>query len=81
MPDERRHAESLEVPDRLARERLGEAVEHALAGLDEEDARRARIGGAELAPQGLVGELGDLPGHLDAGRAAADDDECEPAFS
>ena len=30
---------------------------------------------AEVAAQGAVRELGDLAGHLDAGRAGADDDE------
>jgi hypothetical protein len=33
---------------------------------------------AKVAAQGVLGELGDLAGHLDAGRAGADDDEGEP---
>ena len=34
---------------------------------------------AEVAAQRVARELGDLPGHLDAGRAGADDDERQPA--
>jgi len=33
---------------------------------------------AEVAAQGPARELGDLPGHLDAGRTAADDHKREP---
>ena len=33
------------------------------------------VDGAEVALEGAVGELGDLAGHLDAGRPGADDDE------
>ena len=37
----------------------------------------ARVDRAEVAPQRVARQLGDLPRHLDAGRAAADDDERE----
>ena len=46
--------------------------------LDEEDARGACVHRAVLAVQDVLAELGDLPGHLDAGRAGADDDERQP---
>ena len=72
-------AELLERPRRLPRERLREGGQYAVAGLDEQDARGGRIGRAEVAAQRVVGELRDLPGHLDAGRAGADDHEREPA--
>ena len=39
----------------------------------------ARVDRAEVAAQRVVRELGDLAGHLDAGRPGADDDEREPA--
>ena len=40
--------------------------------------RGARVDRAEVAAQRVARELGDLAGHLDAGRAGADDDEGEP---
>ena len=39
---------------------------------------RARVDRAEVAAERVARELGDLAGHLDAGRAGADDDEGEP---
>ena len=47
------------------------------ASMSRTRARRDRS--AEVAPQRVVRELCDLAGHLDAGRAGADDDEREPA--
>ena len=38
----------------------------------------ARVDRAEVAPQRVAGQLGDLAGHLDPGRPAADDDEGQP---
>ena len=49
-----------------------------VGSLDEQDPRGARVDRAELAMHGVACELGDLPRHLDAGRAGADDDEREP---
>jgi hypothetical protein len=43
--------------------------------------RAARIRRAEVAPHGFARELGDLTCHLDARRAAADDDEREPTLT
>src|SRR5205814_5116779 len=79
VTDEWSDAELLERTLRLARERRREAREDAVGGLDEQHARGARVDLAEVAAQRIPGELGDLPGHLDAGRAAADDDERQPA--
>ena len=39
---------------------------------------RARVDRAEVAAQGVTGDLGDLTRQLDAGWAAADDREREP---
>ena len=56
------------------RERLGgEGAEHAVACLDEQDARRRACRRAVLARQRVTRELRDLTGHLDAGGAGADD--------
>src|SRR5262249_23813715 len=47
-------------------------------GLDEQDASATGIDVAEVTPQRVPCQLGDLAGHLDAGGAGADDDEREP---
>ena len=46
-------------------------------GVEQHDPRARRVDAAEVVSQGAVRELGDLPGHLDPGRARADDDEGE----
>ena len=46
--------------------------------LEQEHARLARIDAAEVARQRVEGDLADGAGELDAGGAAADDDEGEP---
>jgi len=48
------------------------------AGLDQDDARRARVDPPEVAREGVAGDLGERPGHLDPGRPAPDDHEREP---
>src|SRR5262249_6061778 len=48
---------------------------------DQHDARVARVDGAKVVAQGDVCQLGDRAGHLDAGRAGADDHEREVALS
>ena len=52
-----------------------EGREQPRPGLDQNDARVARIDIAEIGGERPLGELGDRAGHLDAGRAAADHDE------
>ena len=46
--------------------------------LDQEDPRVLRADRAEVAPQRVVRDLAERAGELDAGRAAADDDERHP---
>ena len=46
--------------------------------LHQHHARIARIDAAEFAAQRVARDLGERAGELDAGRAAADDDEGEP---
>ena len=79
MSHERRHTELLERALGLVRERGRKAGEDPVGHLDEEHAGAAGVDMTEVAMQGLATELGDLPGHLDAGRAAADDHERQPA--
>ena len=52
--------------------------QHAVAALDEDHLRLARVDGAEVAAEGVVGDLGELAGELDAGRPGADDHEGQP---
>src|SRR5215467_12071807 len=49
----------------------------ARTGLEQNDARAARIDSAKILGQGLAGNLGDGPGHFDAGRSSTDDDEAQ----
>ena len=75
---QRRHAELLAALLALRERDGGKAVRTRSARLDEQDPRGARVDRAEVAAQRVAGELGDLARHLDAGRAAADDDERQP---
>ena len=59
----------------LVRERRREGGEDPVARLDEQDPALGRVDRAEVPAQGVAGELGDLPRHLDPGRPGADDDE------
>ncbi len=52
-----------------------ERRQHLRGRVDEDHARVAAADRAEVAGEGAVGELGDLAGHLDSGRAGTDDDE------
>ena len=63
----------------IVRQIVREDRQHARSGLDQDDARRARIDAAEIHGQRLARDLGDGARHLDAGRAAADDDEGQEA--
>ena len=80
-PGEDRDAEPPQGALGLRGERGREARQHAVCGLHEEDARAARIDVAEVATQRVERQLADLARHLDAGRAAADDDEREPGVA
>ena len=72
-------AEAAEVPGglagRAARRTSGGRRRHPRAGARGPAAGSIR---RKLSLQSAVGQLGDLPGHLHPGRAAADDDEREP---
>ena len=59
------------------RERRIERREQARRRLHQDDARGARVDGAEVLGKRAIGQLGDRAGHLDAGRAAADDHEIQ----
>ena len=62
----------------VAAEPITEGREWLLAAVDEQHAHGRRIERTEVAAQAPDGELADLPGELDAGRAGADDDDREP---
>ena len=59
----------------LEAEFLAEWGERMLRAVHQDDARLGRVDVAELALECVRGELADLSGHLDAGRAGAHDDE------
>ena len=63
------------APRAFARELLGKGREDARPGLDEDDARVPRVDRPEVEHEHVPRDLGDRPGELDAGRAAADEDE------
>jgi hypothetical protein len=71
----------LECQRRLAREALAERRQDALAGIEQEDPRLRRIERAEVARQGVMGELADLAGQFDACRSGADDRKGQPRRS
>ena len=72
------HPQALELSPGLLGEVVGVGREHARHALDQDDARVARVDVLELPGQGLTRDLGERAGELDAGRAAADDDEGQP---
>src|SRR5215207_8098200 len=74
---QQRNAEGRKRARGFARQRGRVGGQHAVGGLDQQDSGPTGVDGAELAAQRAAGELGDLAGHLDAGRAGADDDEGE----
>src|SRR6478752_2332531 len=74
VDDEPGDAQALQRAQRLGRQALREGREDAVEGLDDEDARLRGVEGPEV-PALVAGDLGDLAGHLDAGRPGADDDE------
>jgi hypothetical protein len=70
-------AELLERASRVPRQRGGKVGQQPRPRLDEDHARPARVDRAEIARERAARELGDGAGELDAGRAAADDDDRE----
>ena len=60
------------------RERRRKGGKYAIARLHEHDLSGSRIDRPEVVWERVAGQLRDLAGHLDAGRAGADDDEREP---
>ena len=71
-------AERLEARPGLRRERLGEGQQDAVRPLEQDDASGPGVDVPEVAREDVAGDLGEGAGHLDSGRAAADDDEREP---
>ena len=85
--DDRRARAGRSTPRRVERARAptprgrgGKAVS-ARSAASTSSTRRGRVDGAEVAPQRLAGDLGDLAGQLDAGRAGAHDHEREPGLA
>ena len=72
------HALSLELLRRLRREFVAEPGEDLLAAVEQHHPGAGGVDRVEVRREGAVGQLGDLPGDLDARRPAADDDEGEP---
>ena len=62
----------------LRGEVLPEPRQHLLASVEEQDPGRAGVDLPEVVLEHAPRQLGDLPGDLDPGRTAADDDEGEP---
>src|SRR5205814_1953799 len=56
-------------------QRIGKRAEDVRASLQQDDARRLGPNAAEILDERLPGDLGERAGELDAGWAAADDDE------
>ena len=71
------HAKLFERGSGGLRERRIERREQARRRLHQDDARGARVDRAEVLGKRAVCQLGDRAGHLDAGRAAADDHEIQ----
>ena len=54
-----------------------EGAEHAVLGLDEDDAGGLGVDRAKVVRNRVLGDLHHRAGQLDAGGAGADDDECQ----
>ena len=63
---------------RLAGEPVAEGGQRLVAAVERAHPHRRRVDRAELAAQAAHGQLADLAGELDAGRAGADDDDRQP---
>ena len=68
-------AHALQRARGIVRELLGKGRQHPQTGLDQDDARAARIDVAKVVPQSALRHLGDGAGHFHAGGAAADNDK------
>jgi hypothetical protein len=68
--------EPLQVIQRAPREALWKRSEEAIARLDQQHPRVARVDMAKIARQREASDLGDGARHLDPGGPAADDHEC-----
>ena len=71
-------AHPLELRRRPPRETLVEARQDPRRRVEQDDARGRGVDPPEVRPQAVARQLGDLPGHLHARRAGADDDEGQP---
>ena len=69
------HAEFLQPRGRLAAELLAHRRQHRGSRVEQDHPGPGGVDAAEGALEGVVGEFGDLAGHLHAGRSGADDDE------
>jgi hypothetical protein len=65
----------VQLPAGPPAEPLAERGKHDRGGVEQDDPRGRRVDVPEVLAQRAVRQLGDLPGHLHAGRAGADDDE------
>ena len=72
-------AQRRQLASGLGRQLRAERGEHALAGVEQDDADVARIEARELVAQVVPREHGELPGDLDARRAASDHDDRQEA--
>ena len=72
------HAQLLELLPRGVAKELGPSGEQLVDGLDQDDARLARVDRPELAAHRLPGQLGQRAGQLRPGRPAADHDQRHP---
>ena len=68
-------AHLLQAGPRLLAELLTHRRQHGGRGVEQDHPRLGRIDVPERAFERVVGEFGDLPGHLDAGGTGADDGE------
>ena len=79
VPGEHGDAELLERPPAFVESDAGKLVSTRSAASTRSTVALLVSTARKSRPERLARELGDLPGHLDAGRAGADDDEGEPA--
>jgi hypothetical protein len=73
-----RDAELRERALRLGGQRRRERPENPVERLGQDDARAGGVDRAEVAAQRVARDLADLPGHLHAGRAGANDHGRQP---
>ena len=80
MSEQNGDAESRERLRGALGQRIRESSQHMVAHLDQEHAGRSRLYLPEFTGQGLAGELGDLPGHLDSCRPRPYHHEGQPGL-